>query len=125
MNFFVCGKMGTITMVQKLQFSLQLSRGTQGSPHRYAEVYNVLGVGLGVCMELVQQATFFFNFCDHICSKIEQFGVPITDNHHIFRWDNLAVHHSAYIHQSVTGRVGLRQFSIVACPQYHPKFGPI
>jgi hypothetical protein len=25
----------------------------------------------------------------------------------------------------VTGCAGPRQFSIVACPQYHPKFGPI
>jgi hypothetical protein len=25
----------------------------------------------------------------------------------------------------VTGRAGPRQFSIVARPQYHPKFGPI
>jgi hypothetical protein len=30
-----------------------------------------------------------------------------------------------YVHQTVTGRAGPLQFSIVACPQYHPKFGPI
>jgi hypothetical protein len=30
-----------------------------------------------------------------------------------------------YVHQTVTGRVSPRQFSIVACPQYHPIFGPI
>ncbi len=30
-----------------------------------------------------------------------------------------------YIHQMVTGRASPRQFSIVACPQHHPIFGPI
>ena len=48
-----------------------------------------------------------------------------TDDHRIFIWDNLAAHHSAYVHQMVTGREGPRQFSIIARPQYHPKYGPI
>jgi hypothetical protein len=64
-------------------------------------------------------------FCDHICLESEQFGVPMTDDHCIFLWDNLAAHHSAYIHQTLAGCAGPCQFSIVARPQYHPKFGPI
>ena len=48
-----------------------------------------------------------------------------TDDHRIFIWDNLAAHHSAYVHQTVTGREGPRRFSIIARPQYHPKYGPI
>jgi transposase len=48
-----------------------------------------------------------------------------TDNHRIFIWDNLAAHHSAYVHQTIAGRDGSRRFSIVARPQYHPKYGPI
>ncbi len=45
----------------------------------------------------------FWDFCDHICSEIKQFGVKGTDNHCIFLWDNLAAHHSAYVHQTVMG----------------------
>jgi hypothetical protein len=47
------------------------------------------------------------------------------DDNCIFLWDNLAAHHSPYVHQTVTGHAGPCQFSIVACLQYHPKFGPI
>ncbi len=50
--------MGTTNVVPKLQFSLQLSRGIQGSPHMSAEVYNVLNIGLGASMALVQQSSF-------------------------------------------------------------------
>jgi hypothetical protein len=67
----------------------------------------------------------FRDFCDHVCTEIEQYGVQGTDDHRIFIWDNLAAHHSAYVHQTVTGRDGPCRFSIVARPQYHPKFGPI
>ena len=67
----------------------------------------------------------FRDFCDYVCTEIEQFGVQGTDDHRIFIWDNLSAHHSAYVHQTVRGRNGPCQFSIVARPQYHPKFGPI
>ena len=60
-----------------------------------------------------------------MCSEIVQFGVPVTDDHHIYIRDKLVAHHSAYIHQTVTGRAGTRLFSIVVRPPYHPKFGPI
>jgi len=69
--------------------------------------------------------SIFCDFCDHVCMEIDQFGVQRTDDHRIFIWDNLAAHHSAYVHQTVTGCDGPCQFSIVARPQYHPKFGPI
>ena len=67
----------------------------------------------------------FLDFCDYVCTEIEQFGVQGTDDHRIFIWDNLVAHHSAYVHQTVRGRDTPCRFSIVACPQYHPKFGPI
>jgi hypothetical protein len=67
----------------------------------------------------------FRDICDHICTKIKLFGVPVTDDNRIFIWDNLSAHHAVYVHQTVMGRAGPRQFSIVARPQYHPKFGLI
>jgi len=48
-----------------------------------------------------------------------------TDDHRIFIWDNLAAHHSAYVHQTVMGHEGPRRFSIIARPRHHPKYGPI
>jgi len=39
--------------------------------------------------------------------------------------DNLAAHHSVYVHNMVTNRVGPSNFSIVSRPPYHPKYGPI
>jgi hypothetical protein len=51
--------------------------------------------------------------------------IPVVDNHRIFLWDNLAAHHTAYVHQTVTGRGGNQQFSIVPRPPYMPKYGPI
>jgi hypothetical protein len=64
----------------------------------------------------------FRDFCDHICLEKEQFGVVGTDDHRILFWDNMAMHHSTYIHQTMTGCEGPRQFSIVARPQYRPKY---
>jgi transposase len=43
----------------------------------------------------------------------------------VFIWDNLTAHHSAYVHNTVTGCVGPSNFSIVPRPPYHPKYGPI
>jgi hypothetical protein len=52
-------------------------------------------------------------------------GIPGTDDQRTFIWDNLAAHHSAYVHATVTARAGPRRFYIVPRPPYHPKFGPI
>jgi hypothetical protein len=52
-------------------------------------------------------------------------NVPGTDGHQIIIWDNLATHHSAYVYNMVTNRVGPSQFSIVPRPPHHPKHGPI
>ena len=41
----------------------------------------------------------------------------------MFIWDNLTAHHSAYVHNMVTGHVGPSSFSIVPRPPYHPKYG--
>jgi transposase len=60
-----------------------------------------------------------------VCTDIETNNVPGTDAHRVFIWDNLAAHHSAYVHTTVTNRFGPSQFSIVARPPYHPKYGPI
>ncbi len=48
-----------------------------------------------------------WNFCDHICSDIEQnlvvYGGLDTDDCRIFLWDDLKSHHSAYVNQMVRG----------------------
>jgi len=56
---------------------------------------------------------------------IEMNNIPDTIFHRVFIWDNLTAHHSAYVHNTVTGRVGPSNFSIVPWPPYHPKYGPI
>jgi hypothetical protein len=91
------------------------TRGSVERPRRWIRCIQGVGTTTNV----------FRNFCDHICTEIERFGVDGTDDHRIFIWDNLAAHHSVYVHQTVTGRDGPRRFSIVARPQYHPKYGPI
>ena len=70
-------------------------------------------------------AVIFGDFINSICNDIEQFGHDGTDDHRIFMWDNLAAHHAGYVHQMVNERAGSRQFSILARPPYHPKYGPI
>jgi hypothetical protein len=66
----------------------------------------------------------FRDFCDLICLEIEQFEVVGTDDHRILIWDSLTVHHSAYVHQLVKGCQGSCRVSVVAPPQYLPKFVP-
>ena len=117
--------MGTNILVQRSRSSSQSNRGdprlpphVRGSvqrPRRWIRCIQGCGTTINI----------FRDFCDHICTEIEQFGVEGTDDHRIFIWDNLAAHHSAYVHQTVTGREGPRRFSIIARPQYHPKYGPI
>jgi transposase len=60
-----------------------------------------------------------------VCTDIETNNIPGTDFHRVFIWDNLSAHHSAYVHNTVTGRDGPSNFSIVPRPPYHPKYGPI
>lgn len=93
------------------------TRGSLDNPRRWIR-----------CLQSVGTSSIAFrDFCDHVCTDIEQNPVAgsDTDNHRVFMWDNLAAHHSNYVHQTVTGRAGPCTFSIVARPQYHPKFGPI
>jgi hypothetical protein len=92
-----------------------LVRGSVQHPRHWVRCMHGVGTTINI----------FHNVCDHKCLEIEQFGVPVMDDHCIFLWDDLAAHHSAYIHQMVTGRASPRQLSIVAHPQYHPKFGTI
>ena len=67
----------------------------------------------------------FRDFCEMICSDIELNRIAGTDDHRIMLWDNLNSHHAAYVHQTVTGRMGPCQFTIVPRPPYQPKYGPI
>ena len=55
-----------------------------------------------------------------MCSDTEVNGIADTDDNRVFIWDNLAAHHCAYVHATVTARAGPRRL-----PPYHPKFGPI
>jgi hypothetical protein len=89
--------------------------GSVQRPRRWVQCFHGTGTTTNI----------FCDFCDRVCTNIEQHGIAGTDDHRVFIWDNLLAHHAPYVHQTVTGRGGPRQFSIVARPQYHPKFGPI
>ncbi len=67
----------------------------------------------------------FRNFCHYVCRDIETNNIPCTNFHRVFIWDNLTAHHSAYVHNTVTARVGPTNFLIVPRPPYHPKYSPI
>jgi hypothetical protein len=68
-------------------------RGSVQRPRHWVRCVHGVGTTINI----------FRDFCDHICSEIEQFGVVGTDDHRILIWDNLAAHHSTYVHQTVTG----------------------
>lgn len=90
-------------------------RGSIQNPRRWVRCVRSVGTTTNI----------FRDFCDHICTDIETNGHNGTDDHRILMWDNLTAHHAAYVHQTVTGRAGPRRFSIIARPQYHPKYAPI
>ena len=90
-------------------------RGSVQRPWRWVQCFHGTGTTTNI----------FRDFCNRVCTNIEQHGIAGTDDHRVFIWDNLLAHHAPYVHHTVTGRGGPRQFSIVARPQYHPKFGPI
>ena len=48
-----------------------------------------------------------------------------TDQFRVFLWDNLNSHLSHLVTQTVEGRDGPCQFTIVPRPPYQPKYGPI
>jgi hypothetical protein len=78
------------------------------------------------CLCAVGTTTNIFrDFCNYDCTDIEMNNISGTDFHQVFIWDNLTAHHSAYVHNTVTNRIGPSNFSIVPRPQYHPKYGPI
>ena len=91
------------------------TRGSIEQPRRWVKCIRQIGT----------TAMVFSDFCDSICRDIETNPLPGTDDDRIFMWDNLISHHSAYVHQTITGRPGPPRFSIVARPQYHPKIAPI
>jgi hypothetical protein len=78
------------------------------------------------CLRAVGTTTnIFCDYCDYICQDIEMKNITGTDSHQIFIWDNLAAHHSQYVHNTVTARVGPSHFTIFLWPPSHPKYGPI
>ena len=96
----------------------RLAAGVRGSienPRRWVRCIQNGGTTINV----------FRDFCDHICTDIEANPIPQTDDHRVFLWDNLNSHHAAYVTQTVLGRPGPCQFSIVPRPPYMPKYGPI
>jgi hypothetical protein len=66
-------------------------------------------------------AETFSDFCEHVCSSIEQSG----DTERLFLWDNLSAHRTPLVHHTVEAREGPCSFRIVARPPYQPKYGPI
>ena len=79
---------------------------------------------LNVCA-IGTATNIFCYFCDYVCRDIETNHIPGTNLHSILIWDNLAAHHSRYLHNTVANRVGPSNFSIIPWPPYHPKYGPI
>jgi hypothetical protein len=64
-------------------------------------------------------------FCDSICVDMEEFGIPGTVDQRFFVWNSSHVLNTAYVHATVTERVGPRMFSILRRPPYHSKCSPI
>ena len=66
----------------------------------------------------------FSDFMEVVCQDIKTNRIPGTNNHTFF-WDNLRSHLSPLVVQTVKGRNGPCRFSILPCPLYQPKYGPI
>ena len=90
-------------------------RGSVERPRRWIRCVRNIGTTTNI----------FRDFCDYVCRDIETNNIPGTDFHRIFMWDNLAAHHSRYVHNTVANRVGPSNFSIVPRPPYNPKYGSI
>ena len=105
---------------QRLPSSLQASRGIRAWLHIFDGALSALNVcAIGTATNI------FCSFCDYVCRDIETNHIPGTDLHSILIWDNLAAHHSRYLHNTVANRVSPSNFSIIPWPPYHPKYGPI
>jgi hypothetical protein len=90
-------------------------RGSLECPQRWIQCLRAVGTTTNI----------FCNFCDYVCTDIEMNNIPSTDFYRVFIWTYLTAHHSAYVHNTVTGRAGPTNSSIVLQPPYHPKYGPI
>ena len=71
-------------------------RGSVERPRRWIRCVRAVGTTTNI----------FRDFCDYVCTDIETNNIPGTDFHRIFIWDNLAAHHSRYVHSTVTVRAG-------------------
>ena len=78
-----------------------------------------------VCMQRWYYNQYILWFHWLCFQDIEMNNIIGTDLHWIFIWDNLAAHHSRYVHNTLVNHVGPSNFSIVPRPPYHPKYGPI
>ena len=66
----------------------------------------------------------FAEFCNHICTSIEQRAVYTGGTLCIFMWDNLSALSAPIIHHVVKGCAGPVVFWTVQRPTYQPKYGP-
>ena len=93
--------------------------GSMQNPRRWIRVNDSAGTS----------AVEFANFCDIICTNIEQNPSGPNDGNRIMMWDNLSSHLSPHVTQVVEGRNQIPNnptfWTIVRRPPYQPKFGPI
>ena len=75
-------------------------RGSVERPRRWIRCLRAVGT----------TNNMFRDFCDYVCMDIETNNIPGTDFHRVFIWENLTAHHSAYVHNTVTGCVGPTNF---------------
>ena len=90
----------------------------QGSVQRPRRWIRVL-VGRGTTI------TTYSSFLDSICSELEDYRIPNTNNHRVFLHDNLYSHLAPLVITTVENRGGDQQFTIVSRPPYQPKYRPI
>ena len=89
--------------------------GSIARPRRWIRVLRLAGM----------PGSIFADFCNQVCTDIENNPIPGLDNHRVFLWDNLRAHQTGQVVQTVEGRGGPCHFTIVSWPPYQPKYGPI
>jgi hypothetical protein len=82
--------------------------GSIERPRRWVRIFEVSST----------TAATFSDFCEHVCSSIEQGAGGTGDTHRIFLWDNLSAHSAPIVHHTVEVRDGPVQFRTVQRPPY-------
>jgi hypothetical protein len=98
----------------KILSSLLSSQEIWTCCHMLEGVLNVFDARSNVYVRLVPPP-FFLPFCDYVCRDIETNNIPGTGFRRIFIWDNLAAHHSQYVHNTVTDHVILAILPLSCC----------